>query len=1008
MIDSTTTLLDNLAPAPRTKPRPDSDRIFALRKLLIGFLFLVIYVLLDRSTVFFQIFSGISAWYPPTAFALALLIGFGIRYAPLYLLAGLLAARVNYHQPFFSYGYIPANVWIAATYATASLLLNRVFKIDWRLASIRDVLSLLFVTLPAAALVAVFGTLTVVLDHGITWSQYRNAFLNWWVGDAVAIACLTPFCLVFIMPGLRRFAGLPAPVQEFDSPASKSPRESRGLHRTLESFSIAVVMLGSLWLVFKPNAHHDHDLFYVFFLPVMWISVRRGLRGATAGILLLDSGIVLTLRMLPGDPEHFAVLQFLMLILSLTGLILGALISERDRTENRLSREEVRIRLLLESVGEAVYGVDVHGNCTFCNPAFLRAIGFPSQQALLGRNVHDLIHHTKADGSIYPWQDCPLRPAFQAGEKLHIPNHVLWNSTGASFPAEQWSSPIIQNGRVLGAVVTFVDITERLHAEESLHQAKEAAESANRAKSDFLANMSHELRTPMNGILGMTALALDTDLSAEQRDFLSMVKSSGDLLLSLLNDILDLSKIEAGKLELEAANFSIEDCVEQALLPFTALAQEKGIELLWNVIDIHSLVRGDHLRLRQVLINLIGNALKFTNHGEITILAELSGNSKSGPLVHFTVSDTGIGIPLEKQRKIFEAFAQADMSISRRYGGTGLGLSISERLVKLMDGRIWLESEEGQGSTFHFEFPLLSADPKTPLASPARQIPVAERRWVLIADDHAVNLLLLKRLLAGWGMEVISAFGGADAAACFAEYSRRGIRFSCALLDSHMSGVDGFELATSWASSAIAPAQIILMLPAPLSPERTAACKRLGITTLLKPIRRAPLLRALTLPEKAPPGPSPSNGSPNPQGVAALRILLAEDNVVNQRLLTRILEKMGHHVVVAADGSIAVQLLAQQQFDFIAMDMQMPVMDGLQATLKIRSLEKGTSRHIPIVAITANAFADDHRRCLEAGMDGYVAKPVSAQSIRDEMLRVLAVLQTPVGAHVGKPGSQVN
>jgi two-component system sensor histidine kinase/response regulator len=348
-----------------------------------------------------------------------------------------------------------------------------------------------------------------------------------------------------------------------------------------------------------------------------------------------------------------------MLVLSLTGLILGTLIGERNRTERRLSQEEERMRLLLESVGEAVYGVDINGDCTFCNEAFLRRIGYPSTQALLGRNVHDVIHHTRADGRPYPWSECALRSAFLGGEKLHLPRDLMWSSSGVSFPVELWSSPLIQNNQVCGAVVIFIDITERLRAEESLRLAKEAAEAANRAKSDFLANMSHELRTPMNGILGMAALALDTELSTEQREYLGMVKSSGESLLSLLNNILDLSKIESGKLELENTDFSIEYCIEQALQFVIPQAQEKGIDLIWDVSNVPAMVRGDQVRLRQVLINLVGNALKFTMQGQVTIFGELSQKTESTMQFHFTISDTEIGIPVEKRRKIFEAFAQA-------------------------------------------------------------------------------------------------------------------------------------------------------------------------------------------------------------------------------------------------------------------------------------------------------------------------------------------------------------
>jgi two-component system, sensor histidine kinase and response regulator len=708
---------------------------------------------------------------------------------------------------------------------------------------------------------------------------------------------------------------------------------------------------------------------------------------------MLDIGIVLSLQLSRGGSFHFEVLQLLMLVLSLTGLILGTLISECDRTEKRLSREEERVRLLLESVGEAVFGVDVEGDCTFCNTAFLRVIGYPTSQPLLGKNIHEIIHHTRENGTPYPWAECPLRNAFLNGEKVHLPNELMWSSNGDSFPVELWSSPLIQNDRVAGAVVMFTDITERLRTEESLRLAKESAEAANRAKSDFLANMSHELRTPMNGILGMAALALDTELSAEQREYLGMVKSSGESLLSLLNDILDLSKIESGKLELETIDFSIEDCIEQALQPVIPQAQEKGIDLVWDSIGIPPLVRGDQVRLRQVLINLVGNALKFTKQGEVTILAEQSAKTESGMRFHFTISDTGIGIPVEKQRKIFEAFAQADMSTTRRYGGTGLGLSISERLVKLMNGRIWLESEVGTGSKFHFEVPFLAADRQT-IDTADRMVP--EQRLVLIADDNPTNLKMLKRVLLEWGIPSVTALGGSQVLDIFREHSQKNVDFSAALLDIDMRDFDALQLAELISASSGAT-QIIAMIHSPLDGKRAKECKRLGILTLLKPLRRLPLWeilrreKAITLSTSI--AAASSTAIDKNEGASGLRILRAEDNTVNQRLISRILEKMGHTVVVANDGAAALQILSQQQFDLVAMDMQMPVMDGLEATQKIRLNELGTACHIPIIAITANAFDDDRRKCFEAGMDGYVVKPVSPKAIGDEVTRVMALFK---------------
>ncbi len=309
-------------------------------------------------------------------------------------------------------------------------------------------------------------------------------------------------------------------------------------------------LIAALWMALSGHRSRSNEMFYLLFLPLIWMAVRRGLRGATAAILTLDTGIIVALKIYPRDPGELTVLQFLMLILSLAGLVLRALISERNAGEQRLSREEGRM-LLLESTGEAIYGVDLAGQCTFCNLAMLRLLRYASQNNVLGRNIHDVIHHTRRDGSHYPASECALFKDFRAGGIFHGADELLWRSDGTCFDAEIRCHPLLQQGRVLGAVATFVDITERKKAQELLRQAKDDAEAANRAKSEFLANMSHEIRTPMNGILGMTTLALETKLDSEQRDYLGMVKSSGESLLTLLNDILDLSKIEAGKLDLE-------------------------------------------------------------------------------------------------------------------------------------------------------------------------------------------------------------------------------------------------------------------------------------------------------------------------------------------------------------------------------------------------------------------------------------------------------------------------
>ncbi len=976
-----------------------AEKNWKLRRSLVAVCFIPLYVLLDRTTVSFQIWTEISAWYPPTGLALALLIGLGWRYAPVILVAEAIASTVNYHLPVRTYSFLAGNTEFVMMYGAAAVVLRRVVKIDWRLRSMKDVTWLMVIGISTSCIVAFVGTRFLMADHLIPGKQYLLAAMNWWVGDAVAIGSIVPFCLIYVIPGLRRFLGYSeSGGGTLEQVIRKAGRhELRGAWRALESGVFAASIVAVLWAALSGKFSRGDEMFYLLFPPLILVAVRRGLRGATAAILALDTGIILALRVYPQNYHELTLLQFLMLILSLAGLVLGALISERDESEQKLSEEEARMRLLLESTGEAIYGVNNKGEWTFCNHALLRLLGYGSQQELLGRNIHDVMHHTRPDGTPYPREECSQLRELAAGKKIHVEEELLWRADGTSFEAEIWSHPLVEDGARLGAVVTFIDITERKKAQRALEQAKEAAEAANRAKSDFLANMSHEIRTPMNGILGMTTLALETNLDTEQREYLGMVKSSGESLLTLLNDILDLSKIEAGKLDLEIADMSVEDCIEEALEPLALKAQQKGIELVWNIgRDIPSVVRGDCTRLRQVFINLVGNALKFTNAGQVAIYGWHAGTTEGGLMLEFRVSDTGIGIAEEKRIKIFEAFAQADMSTSRRYGGTGLGLSICERLVNLMGGRIWVDSEEGRGSEFHFTMKVYcdAAQEKLRVAPDGRAHPKIQPmvRRVLVVGHNPVNRELLERLLSRWNMKAVEAASAKDSLVLLTRAKATGERFSAIMIDKDMPSPGGLALLAALRTTASPDVPAILVHSRPLNAAERKRCEQAGVTrTILKPFRRSAVYEALQecfgeVKEIQ----VAAAEAPVEEGRGRLRILLAEDNVVNQRLISRLLEKMGHTVTIAGNGLIALRLLAEEDFDLVAMDMQMPILDGLEATERIRASEKKTGRHVAIVAMTANAFEEDRQRCRQAGMDGYIAKPVSSKSIEMEIGRVMA------------------
>jgi len=833
------------------------------------------------------------------------------------------------------------------------------------------------------------------------------------------------------------------------------------------------------------------------------------------------------------------------------GVIVGTVTVYRDITERkeaaeRLTAAEEQSRLILASIKEGLCGLDLNGNITFLNHAGAELLGF-NEAEMVGNCMHTLVHHTHADGSVYPAETCHMRLTMHDGIARTISDEVLWRKDGSSFPTEYTSTPIYKDGTLVGSVVAFRDITERkaaedalkhanflndqaldltkagywhiplntgdeyynsseraatifgdpprsdwryhlmnewganvaagdkaaaeatfknyaaalegtvprydavyaykrpidgrvvwIHAlgdvvrdadgkptdmygvtqditetklaEDKLREAMQIAEDATKAKSDFLANMSHEIRTPMNAIIGMSHLALQTELDKKQRNYIEKVKRAGENLLGIINDILDFSKIEAGKMAMEKVDFRLEDVMDHLANLVGLKAEDKGLELLFNCApDVPTALVGDPLRLGQVLINLGNNAVKFTEQGEIVIGIEKVAEDDSGVELHFWVRDSGIGMTPEQCSKMFQSFSQADASTTRKYGGTGLGLAISKTLVELMQGRIWVESEAGKGSIFHFHARFgLQSEPM-----PRRMFSAEELLGVrvLVVDDNASAREILSAMAGNFGLEVDTAQDGQQALQMIVEAEKKQLPYDLVLMDWKMPVMDGVETVQHLQDEHLNKIPAVIMVTAYGREEALGSAEQRGVqlhTVLSKPVNPSTLLeaigealgRGIAVETRA-----SEKAEDNAEVIAQLngaRLLLVEDNDMNQELALELLNQVGINVVIANNGQEALDILAKDAaFDGVLMDCQMPVMDGYTATREIR--KNPAFKDLPIIAMTANAMAGDREKVLEAGMWDHIAKPLNviemyatiAKWVKPANLPVAAV---PVGA----------
>jgi PAS domain S-box-containing protein len=702
--------------------------------------------------------------------------------------------------------------------------------------------------------------------------------------------------------------------------------------------------------------------------------------------LTAEGGTFIDLFFNPGVNEvlsRLLVFCFFMIF----GSHVGYTIRQRQKADEALAGSEEKHRTVIDNIEDGYYEIDRSGRFSVFNDSFRIITGYASKQ-LYQLDYRRLLTPAETEKVLGAFEKVS-----RTGKAIKDLGFVIVRKDGALRWVETSVSPISgADGKPGGYRGILRDVTRRRQA-EALQQEKMAAEAASRSKSEFLANMSHEIRTPLNAIIGLVELLLESSLSREQREDLKVVQSAAYALLSVINDILDFSKIEAGKLELERSPFNLRDFLGEALKILAVKAHEKKLELAYRVApDVPDRLIGDHHRFRQVLLNLIGNALKFTDSGEIIVFAQCKSLDGNRLMLHVAVRDTGVGIATGKQALIFEAFRQADGSTTRKYGGTGLGLAVSAQLVNLMGGQIGVKSVLGKGSLFHFTIAFDVVAKGVDIPEMPEEISLSGLR-ILVVDDNATNLKILCEMLSSWKMIPQPAASAAAGASLLGKADKRGVGFNLALIDSDLSDSDALTLVRQIKDRAGDATRIVVMLTTTTA-KATDRFTELGVAAMVtKPVRPSDLLDAIINALSMVPMPVEKridgNGCGRGRALPSLTILVAEDTPFNQKYIRRLLDNWHCRATIVDNGRLAIDALSTQKFDLVLMDVQMPQMDGLTATGRIRDQEKKTGRHVPIIAMTAHAMRGDRERCLEAGMDDYVSKPISSSTLLEAICRVV-------------------